>query len=134
MARRHPFLVALVLFPALSLPAAGWAGEARMGFVLESGMVIQGDVVASDPEALTIESSSLGRIRVSRDSVRQVKEPVSELSRHTSAHERLPPTDRQNGAVLDIRTRQRVAGESAELLQHALSIRLVEPLPAKIAE
>ena len=79
MVRCQPCLLALaVLFAAVWLPAAGWAGQARTRFVLESGTVIQGDVVASDPEALTIESSSLGRVRVSRDSVRQVQESVSE--------------------------------------------------------
>ena len=114
MPRHQPCRLALaLLFAAVWLPAAGWAGQARTRFVLESGTVIQGDVVASDPKALTIQSSSLGRIRVSRDSIRQVQESVSEL---------------------DIRTRERMAGEPGELFEQVLSIRVVAPLPAKIAE
>jgi hypothetical protein len=131
--RPHALGIA-VLLTALWLPAASWAGEARTRFVLDSGAVIRGDVVATDAEALTIASPSLGRVRVPRDSVREVREPGSDHTRRASAHERLAPTAPRDTAALEIRARDWTADESELLLERIFSVRLTEPPPAKIAE
>jgi hypothetical protein len=131
--RRHQLGIA-VLLAALSLPAASWAGDEGTRFVLDGGAVIRGDVVASDDEGLTIASPSMGRVRVPHDSVREVREPGTQRARGASAGVRLTPTPPREIAELEIRARGNAEDESAALLERVLSVRLGDPLPAKIAE
>lgn len=136
MARHQRYLlVVAAILTAVSLPSSSWGGTTGPLFVLEDGTLIQGEVVAADNEVLTIESPSLGRVRVSRDSVRRVQDPVPKRVRHTSAHQRLAPTADHKEVDLDLRIQEgEPEPEPEELLERALSIRLADPLPAKLAE
>jgi len=126
--------LATLLLLALSVPAASQAGDKRTRFVLEGGAAIEGYVVAADREVLTIESGGLGRVRIPRDSVQRIVEPGSVPPRHHSAHERRAPTASGANENIDLWALEPTGDDPESLRERARSLRLVDPLPAKIAD
>ncbi len=120
----------------LLLALGGTAGASGEGtrIVLDDGSVIPGHVVGLEGDFLTIESESLGRVRVPRDSVRSILPPTLTRPRHVDAHDRRTPSASRSEGSLEMGLLVPATPDPEELVRHALSIRTGEPLPAKIAE